>query len=46
MQPGCYGVQMADDESDLKQLCGPDQGYSGRFKDDLTGHVLRDDLVV
>ena len=31
MQPGCYGVQMADDESGLKQLYGPEQGYSGRF---------------
>ena len=43
---GCYGVQIADDPSDLKQLCGPEQGYSGCFKDDITGQVLRDDLVV
>ena len=43
---GCYGVQVADDPSDMKQLCGPEQGYSGRFKDDISGQVLRDDLVV
>ena len=43
---GCYGVQVADDASDMKQLFGPEQGYSGRFKDDLTGQTLRDDLVV
>ena len=43
---GCYGVQVADDSSDMKQLCGPEQGYSGCFKDDITGQVLRDDLVV
>ena len=23
----------------------PEQGYSGRFKDDMTGQVLSDDLV-
>ena len=46
LQPGCYGVQMADDESGPRQLYGPEQGYSGRFKDDMTGQVLRDDLVV
>ena len=46
IQSGCYGVQLADDASDMKQLCGPEQGYSGRFKDDLTGQILRDDLVV
>ena len=27
-------------------MYGPEQGYSGRFKDDLTGQVLRDDLVL
>ena len=38
--------QVADDSSDMKQICGPEQGYSGCFKDDITGQVLRDDLVV
>ena len=28
-----------------KQLFGPAQGYSGKYKDDLTGQPLRDDLV-
>ena len=28
-----------------RQLFGPAQGYSGKYKDDLTGQPLRDDLV-
>ena len=47
MKPGCHGIQAVDDEEELKQFAyGPEQGYSGRFKDDLTGQVLRDDLVL
>ena len=52
---GCYGIQAkgdsgsessdAEDEVAEKHLYGPDQGYSGKFKDDLTGQPLRDDLV-
>ena len=52
---GCCGIQ-AKVESELdsiedvdeaaeKFLYGPAQGYSGKFKDDLTGQPLRDDLV-
>ena len=47
MKPGCYGVQAVDDEEEIKQHSyGPEQGFSGRFRDDLTGQVLRDDLVL
>ncbi len=43
---GCYGVQVANDDAEiLKEMYGPEQGYSGRYKDDLTGQVLKDDLV-
>ena len=46
LKSACFGVQVRDDDADvLKQLYGPSQGYSGRYKDDLTGQVLRDDLV-
>ena len=46
LKRGCYGVQVPDeDEATLKELYGPAQGYSGRFRDDLSGQVLRDDLV-
>ena len=46
LKPGCFGVQAADDEEEIaQQLYGPAQGYSGRYRDDLTGQVLRDDLV-
>ena len=42
----CYGIQMVDDDPDVQLLaCGPGQGYSGKYKDALTGQVLRDDLV-
>ena len=47
MKPGCYGVQAVDDEEEIKQHSyGPEQGFSGRFRGDLTGQVLRDDLVL
>ena len=52
---GCYGIQAkVDSESEStedvdevaeKFLYGPAQGYSGKYKDDLTGQPLRDDLV-
>ena len=37
----------AEDEDEVaeKFLYGPAQGYSGKYKDDLTGQPLRDDLV-
>ena len=46
LKTGCFGVQALDDDNEVHDsLYGPDQGYSGRYKDDLTGQVLRDDLV-
>jgi hypothetical protein len=46
LKNGCFGVQAADDEAEIeRQLRGPAQGFSGAYKDDLTGQVLRDDLV-
>ena len=47
LKAGCFGVQVADDDdSNLKPLYGPEQGYSGRFRDDLTGQLLKDSLVM
>lgn len=47
IEPGCYGVQFADEVSALtksaRQDLAPD--IRARFKDDLTGQTLRDDLV-
>ena len=46
LKDGCFGVQVADDDGEIeRQMRGPAQGYSGAFKDDLAGQVLRDDLV-
>ena len=47
LKQGCYGIQVADDDLEiLKSICGPEQGYSGRYKDDLTGQLLKDELVM
>ena len=47
LKPGCQGIQAVDDEEEIVQHAyGPAQGFSGRFRDDLTGQVLRDDLVL
>ena len=46
-QRGCCGIQMLDHDPDVRLLaCGPMQGCSGKYKDALTGHVLKDDLLV
>ncbi len=46
LKAGCFGVQVPDEDAAVeRELRGPTQGYSGRFRDDLTGQVLRDDLV-
>ena len=29
----------------VKSMFGPEQGYSGKCRDDLTGQVLKDELV-
>ena len=44
---GCYGVQVKEDEHEvLKNMYGPAQGYSGKCKDDMTGQLLKDELVL
>ena len=47
LKPGCYGVQAADDDAEaILQGQGPAQGFSGRCRDDLTGQVLKDSLMI
>ena len=47
MKQGCYGIQVADNDLEvLKSIYGPEQGYSGKYKDDLTGQLLKDELVL
>ena len=47
MKQGCFGVQLKDDEEEIRANCqGPEQGFSGRFRDDLTGQLLNDELVL
>ena len=45
LQPGCFGIQAVDEDC-VRESYGPSQGYNGKFKDDLTGQVLKDNLVV
>ena len=47
IKQGCFGVQLEDDEEEIRANCqGPEQGFSGRFRDDLTGQLLNDELVL
>ena len=47
LKPGCFGIQAIDDEEEIHDsLYGPSQGYSGKYRDDLTGQILKDELVV
>ena len=47
LKEGCFGVQLEDDEEEIRAACqGPEQGFSGRYRDDLTGQVLKDELVL
>ena len=46
VRSGEVGLHAVTDDAQVDgQLHGPEQGYSGRFRDDLTHQVLRDDLV-
>jgi len=41
--PGCHGIQVVDDEDPIEAtMRGPTQGYSGKYRDDLTGQTLKD----
>ena len=47
LKEGCFGVQLEDDEEEIRTACqGPEQGFSGRYRDDLTGQILKDELVL
>ena len=46
VKTGCFGIQVPDDDAEVeREMRGPAQGYSGRFRDDLTGQVLHDETV-
>ena len=46
LKDGCYGVQVADDEAEIQRNThSPELGYSGKYRDDLTGQLLKDELV-
>ena len=46
LKQGCYGIQVTDDDLEvLKNIYGPEQGYTGKYKDDLTGQLLNVELV-
>ncbi len=46
LKAGCFGVQMVDDEEEIAAaLQGPEQGFSGKYHDDLTGQILNDEMV-
>ena len=43
---GCYGIQAPSEDPEVKKfLRGPEQGFSGKFRDDLNGEILNDKLV-
>ena len=47
IKDGCFGVQVPDDDAAVEAtLKSAENGYTGRFRDDLTGQVLRDELVL
>ena len=46
LKNGCFGLQAPDDDGEVEMhMRGPAQGYSGAYRDDLTGQVLKDELV-
>ena len=47
MERGGVGPHAVNDEDDsLQSACGPQQRYSGKYKDDITKRVLNDKLVM
>ena len=47
LKDGCCGLQAPDDEAEIKRnVMSPERGYSGKYRDDLTGQLLKDELVV
>ena len=46
LKHGCFGPHMKDDDDNVQAyFYGPEIGYSGKYRDDIIGQVLRDDLV-
>jgi len=46
LKDGCFGMQVRDDDADVEGLIrSPSQGFSGKYKDDLTSQVLNDAMV-
>ncbi len=46
LKNGCFGIQAEDDEVATEHaLRGEAQGYSGTYRDDLTGQILKDEWV-
>ena len=46
LKDGCFGLQVRGDDADVEAMIrGPAQGYTGKYKDDLTGQVLKDSMV-
>ena len=43
---GGFGVQLANGENEIEASCkGPEQGFSGRYHEDLTVQILKDEMV-
>ena len=46
LKDGCYVVQVPDDDAAVaRAIAGPEQGFSGKYRDDLSGQVLKDEFV-
>ena len=46
LKQGCMDLQVTGDENNIPEiLYGPARGYRRHYRDDLTGQILRDDLV-
>jgi len=45
LHPGEVGLHSVCDETTEGGISGPARGYSGKYRDDMSGQVLRDDLV-
>ena len=46
LREGCFGVQVPDDDAAVEaEMRGPSSGF-GKYRDDLTGQVLKDALVI
>ena len=44
---GCFGLQAAVEVPDASPVAKtPENGFSGKYRDDLTKQILRDDLVI